>query len=294
MQHYRKNYKVIVAFLAVPIIIYIGLAVVPIFQALYFALHDWPGIQGVPLEYVGLDNFREMIAYPDFQRSLRNVVQFVLLNLALQIPIGYGLALLLANYLKGFRAFKVVFFLPVVLPMTATSLLWKFIYFPTKTGVLNLIWGYFGGEPIAWLLEGSVALNAVIVANSWTGLGYHMVIGFAAISSIPEELLEAADMDGCVGLRKVWHVILPIVWEAMKISVALIIVGSLKNFDIIFIMTEGGPNGLTDVPATLMYFEAFRYFRYGLGSAIAAFIFVASVVLAVGTLRLMKREELQY
>lgn len=294
MEHYRKNVKVIVGFLALPLLIYIGLAVVPIFQSLYFAFFDWPGIQGVPLEFVGFRNFVQMLSYPNFQQSLGNVLQFVVLNLALQIPIGYGLALLLANYLKGFRAFKVVFFLPVVLPMTATSLLWRFIYFPTETGVLNQIWGFLGGRPVAWLLEEGIALNSVIVANSWTGLGYHMVIAFAAITSIPNELLEAADLDGCVGLRKVWHIILPIVWEAMKISVALIIVGSLKNFDIIFVMTGGGPNGLTDVPATLMYFEAFRYFRYGMGSAIAAFIFVASVILAVGTLRLMRRDPIQY
>jgi raffinose/stachyose/melibiose transport system permease protein len=294
VDQYRRDIKVIVAFLALPLLIYVGLAVIPIIQALYFSVFDWPGIQGVPLEFVGLQNFREMFSYGDFQQSLLNVLQFVVLNLVIQIPVGYGLALLLGNYLRGYRAFKVVFFLPVVLPMTATSLLWKFIYFPTETGVLNLIWSLFGGEPIAWLLEKNTALNSVIVANAWTGLGYHMVIGFAAISSIPEDILEAADIDGCIGLRKVWRIILPIVWEAMKISVALIIVGSLKNFDIIFIMTEGGPNGLTNVPATLMYFEAFRYFNYGLGSAIAAFIFIASVVLAVGTLRLMRREELQY
>ena len=134
----------------------------------------------------------------------------------------------------------------------------------------------------------------MIVANAWTGLGYHMIIAMAAIASIPEELLEAADLDGCVGLKKIWYIILPVIWEAMKISVVLIITGSLKNFDIIFVMTEGGPNGLTNVPATLMYFEAFRYHNYGLGSAIAALIFILSVVLAVFTLRVMQREKLEF
>jgi len=294
MEHYRKNLKAITAFLAFPLAVYILLAVIPILQALYFSVFDWPGIQGIPLEFVGLNNFRRMFSYPDFQKSLLNVLQFVILNLALQIPIGYGLAMLLSSYLKGHKVFKVLFFLPVVLPMTATSLLWKFIYSPTRTGVLNIVLGWFGGEPIAWLIGSNFAMNSVIFVNAWTGLGYHMIIAMAAIAAIPEELLEAADLDGCIGLKKIRYIILPIIWEAMKISVVLIITGSLKNFDIIFVMTEGGPNGLTNVPATLMYYEAFRYQNYGLGSAIAAFIFILSVVLAIFTLRVMQREKLEF
>ena len=290
----QSSKSFITFFLLPALLIYCILAVIPIFQAFYFSVFDWPGIQGFPLEFVGFENFVKMVQSRDFSQSMGNVGRFILLNVALQIPLGYGLAILLSDYMKGFKAFKLLYFIPVVLPLTATSLLWKFIFLPNETGVLNQVLGIFGVEPVAWLLGKSTAMNSIIIANVWTGFGYHLVIAFAAITTIPSEILEAARIDGCKGGQMVRRIIVPMIWNVMKVSVILIITGSLKNFDIVFVMTEGGPNGLTHVPSTLMYYEAFKYDHYGVGSAIAVFIFLLSLGMSIVSMRLMRRETVEY
>lgn len=283
-------------FLLPAVAIYVGLAIWPIIQSIAFSFYEWNGIQGVEMEFVGLKNFANMFGSEKFWLSVRNVFQFIGVNLIFQITIGYGLAVLLAKNIRGFKVFKTLFFFPVVLPLTATALLWKFLYFPNNIGVLNQFLDLIGLSSLktGWLIDTSTALNAVSIANVWTGFGYHMVIGFAALSAIPDGILESAMIDGATGLKQFRYITLPMIWESMKISIILLVTGSMKNFDIIFVMTEGGPNGATHVPSTLMYYEAFKYDHYGLGSAIAVFIFVISLALAWLTMRLMQRDAIEY
>jgi len=295
LKHY-SNKKIIFLFLFPALAIYVGLAVWPILQSIRFSFFEWPGIQGVDLKFVGLKNFRTMFASAKFWLSGRNVLQFIGLNLVLQILFGYGLALMVAKYYRGFKFFKMAFFCPVVLPLTATALLWNFIYFPNNIGILNqFLEGVgLGALKTGWLITPQTALNAVTVANVWTGFGYHLVIGFAALAAVPDGILESAMIDGATGLKKFFHVTLPLIWQPVIISVVLITTGSMKNFDIIFVMTEGGPNGMTHVPSTLMYYEAFKYGHYGLGSAISVFIFAKSLLLAWVSMRVMRRETVEY
>jgi raffinose/stachyose/melibiose transport system permease protein len=292
----RRNKAFIISFLLPAFLVYTLLAVIPIIQSVYFSFFSWPGISKIPMKFVGLANFKNMLSSAGFWLSIKNVLWFIFLNLIFQIAMGYGLAILLVRCWKGYKAFKVAFFFPVVLPLTASALLWKFIYFPNDIGVLNQFLMFFGLDKLttAWLVNSKTALNAVIAANVWTGFGYHVVIGFAALLGIPDEIMESAALDGANGFQRLVKFTLPMIWEAIKISVVLIITGSMKNFDIVFVMTEGGPNGLTHVPSTLLYYEAFKYDHYGLGSAIAVFIFVVSLFLALISLRLMQREAIEY
>ncbi|MDI9506614.1 MAG: sugar ABC transporter permease [Clostridiales bacterium] len=296
MDQYYSNKRIVLLFLLPALVIYVGLAVYPIVQSIVFSFYEWNGLQGVPMEYVGMNNFGSMFRSAKFWLSVKNVLQFIAVNLIFQIIIGYGLAVLLAQNRPGFKIFKTIFFFPVVLPLTATALLWKFIYFPNNIGVLNQLLNAIGLESLktGWLINTKTALNAVSIANVWTGFGYHMVIGFAALSAIPDGIMESSMIDGATGFRQFFSITLPMIWESMKISFVLLITGSMKNFDIIFVMTEGGPNGATHVPSTLMYYEAFKYDHYGLGSAISVFIFVASLALAGLTIRLMRRESVEY
>jgi raffinose/stachyose/melibiose transport system permease protein len=296
MDSLRGNKIFIISFLLPAFLIYTLLAVIPIIQSVYFSFFSWPGISKIPMKFVGFANFKNMLGSAGFWLSVKNVLWFILLNLIFQIIMGYGLAILLVRCWKGYKAFKVAFFFPVVLPLTASALLWKFIYFPNDIGVLNQFLMFLGLDKLAtaWLVNSKTALNAVIAANVWTGFGYHVVIGFAALSGIPAEIMESAALDGANAFQRLVRFTLPMIWEAIKISVVLIVTGSMKNFDIVFVMTEGGPNGLTHVPSTLLYYEAFKYDHYGLGSAIAVFIFLVSLVLALVSLRLMQREAVEY
>lgn len=291
MEKYRKNWKVIIAFLLPAFVIYVFLAVIPIAQSIYFAFFNWAGIQGVALKYVGFSNFEEIFSMSDFYKAFYNAFKFALLNLTIQIPLGYFLAYILSSYCKGYKVFKTIFFSSVILPITATSLLFKFIFGPNKQGILNaLLLGLgLGDGHIGWLIQPSTALLCVIFANAWCGFGYHMTIGFAAISGIPKDIFDACEIDGATGLKRIFHIVLPMIWESLKISIVLIITGSIKVFDIIFVMTEGGPNGMTQVPAVMLYNEAFKYNNYGISSALSVVIFAVSLGLAGISMKLMNK-----
>ncbi len=291
MEKYRKNYKAILLFLLPAFLIYTTLAIIPIVQSFYFSFFEWPGIAGVPLKYVGLKNYEFLFGYKDFIISIKNVIWFVILSLCTQIPMGLIVALTLATYCKGFKVFKVIFFIPIVLSMTSVGLMWYFILLPNNGVLTNLLLN-LGLENLTrnWLIDKSTALNSVILITAWVSIGYYMIIFFAAITSISEDVLESAKLDGSVGVHRALHIVLPMIWPVMSASIVLVITGILKIFDIIFIMTKGGPNGLTNVPATLLYNEAFGYNNYGIGSAISTVIFVMSIIFTLVSLRLMQRK----
>lgn len=287
---YNKR-RTIILFLLPALVIYVGLAVIPIIQSVRFSFFEWNGVSGSPLTFVGFRNFITIFQSDAFYHALKNALIFAVLNLLLQIPLGYFLAYLLSDFSKGYRFFKAIFFASVILPMTATALLFKLIFGSTETGALNTILMSLGiiDEAKGWLIQKSTALLFVIIANAWCGFGYHMTLGFAAIMDIPTEVLEASTLDGATGLRKIVSIVVPMIWESLKISIVMIITGSIKIFDIIYIMTEGGPNGMTQVPAVMLYNEAFKYSHYGLGSAISVVIFVLCIVLSGMSLKLMNK-----
>lgn len=288
----RNKRKTILLFLLPALVIYVGLAVIPILQSVRFSFYEWNGVSGSPLTFVGIRNFVSVFQSKSFYYALKNAFVFAVLNLALQIPLGYFLAYLLSDFCRGYRWFKSIFFASVILPMTATALLFKLIFGSTDTGALNAALMALGviEKPQGWLIQKSTALLFVIIANAWCGFGYHMTLGFAAILDIPAEVLEAASLDGAVGLRKIVSIVIPMIRESLKISVVMIITGSIKVFDIIYIMTEGGPNGMTQVPAVMLYNEAFKYSHYGTGSAISVVIFVLCILLSAMSLKLMSRK----
>lgn len=294
MEKFKKNLKVIALFMLPAFIIYLVFAVIPIVQSIYFAFFNWNGIHGVPLKFVGLNNFSILFGMKEFYHTFKNAFIFAGLNLLFQIPLGYFLAYLLADFCKGYQFFKTIFFASVILPMTATALLFKFIFGPNNDGIINSILvglGISDGN-IGWLLQPSTALLSIIIANAWCGFGYHMTIGFAAITGIPKEIMEASEIDGVTGFKRIITIVVPLIWEPLKTSVVLIITGSIKVFDIVFVMTEGGPNGLTQVPSTLLYNEAFKYSNYGIGSAVSVLIFVISLLLAFFSMQAMKTQEM--
>jgi raffinose/stachyose/melibiose transport system permease protein len=294
--NYRKDPVSIVCFLAPMLLIYTLLEVVPVIASFYFSFFSWKGIYGVPLKYVGLKNFFNLFKSWEFLLSLKNIFWYVLLSILTQIPVGFLVAFILFHLKKGVRLFKALFFIPMILPVTAFSLLWRFILFPNADGVLNGILMSLGliQEPIGWLIEKNTAMNCIVAITTWASYGYYMIIGYAALTGIPQEILEAATVDGANEWQRTFHIMLPMLWEPLKLSVIMVITGVLKIFDLVYVMTGGGPNGLTHVPATLMYQEAFYWNHFGAGSAIAVIMFVLSMSATLVSLWLMRRERLEY
>lgn len=298
MDKIRRNKKVIAAFLLPALLIFIVFEIIPVLMTIYFSFNEWPGIQSVPLEFVGVKNFIALFTDPVFLKSLQNIAVYVVASVILQVPIGFGLGILIHHFKRGKRFFKAAFFIPMILSVTAVSLLWSFIYFPTEKGILNSILLNLGLENLMqqWLVNPKTSLICVIIVSTWTSIGYYMIICLAGLSSIPASVTEAGALDGAVGFKRVRHIYIPLLWDQVKMSVIMVITGVLKIFDTVYILTpSGGTDNSTIVPALLMYNESYRYGHYGKGSAIATIIFVLSVVVSIFSLRLMgKKESVEY
>lgn len=294
MEKIRKNKKTIVLFLLPALLIYTCFEVLPVIMSIYFSFNEWPGIQSVPLKFVGFDNFIKLFQNKIFLKSLQNVLIYTAVSVVLQVPIGFGLGLLIHHFKRGQRFFKAAFFIPMILSVTAVALLWNFIYFPTEKGILNSMLIKIGLDSLTnqWLVNPKTSLMALIVVSTWTSVGYYMIICIAGLTSIPDSVLEAGALDGVRGWKKIRYLYIPMLWDPIKISVVMVITGVLKIFDTVYILTpSGGTGNSTIVPALLMYNEAYRYGNYGMGSSIATVIFVLSAVVSIFSLKLMNRKE---
>ncbi|MFR3529739.1 MAG: carbohydrate ABC transporter permease [Lachnospiraceae bacterium] len=298
MEKIRKNRKIILVFLIPALAIYLCFEVVPVLMSIYFSFHEWPGIQTVPLKFVGLDNFINLFTDEVFLKSLKNVLIYTVVSVVLQVPIGFALGFLIHKYTHFKKFFKAAFFIPMILSVSAVSLLWNFIYLPTDKGILNTILTTIGLEGLTqqWLINPDTSLMALIVVSTWTSVGYYMIICLAGLTAIPDSIIEAGEMDGATGFKKIYYLYVPMLWDSVKMSVIMVITGVLKIFDTVYILTpSGGTENSTIVPALLMYNEAYRYGNYGTGSAIATVIFFLSAVVSVLSLKLMnKREVVEY
>ncbi|WEG19226.1 sugar ABC transporter permease (plasmid) [Alkalihalophilus pseudofirmus] len=286
----RKEKSKILLFTLPALFIYIVFLVIPMIGALYFSVMNWNGIRGVPLEYVGLDNYINVFTDKSFLLSLKNMFNMVFFSVLFHTPIALLLAVAINSKFKGYRLFKVVYFVPTIFPLTAIGLLWYFIFMPN--GSLNSFLELIGLSELVtgWLINPSTAMGTIIFVNIWAGIGYYMVILLAGLTTIPKEIYEAADIDGATPSKKFFHITIPMLKPIITLCILMDIIGTIKVFDLIFVMTEGGPNGLTNLPTTLMYYEAFRYDNYGVGSAIGIIILVIALVLTIGSESIMNRK----
>ncbi|MCT2909686.1 sugar ABC transporter permease [Schleiferilactobacillus harbinensis] len=258
-------------------ILYSIFLVIPIGMAIYFAFHSWSGIRGTPLIFVGLRNFVNTFKNQLFTTSMKNLVQLVFFSVLFHTPIALLMAVGINSRIKGKRFFKFIYFVPTVFPLTAIGLLWFFIFMPN--GSLNTILQNVGLGWLAqgWLINPATAMPTIIFVNIWAGVGYYMIILLAGLKGIPDDVYEAALIDGASPKQIFFKITLPILRPVIQLCIMLDIIGTVKVFDLIFVMTGGGPNGLTNVPTTLVYYEAFRYDNYGMASAIGVVLLVLTV-----------------
>ncbi|WP_099361638.1 carbohydrate ABC transporter permease [Fredinandcohnia onubensis] len=287
----KKEKSKIFLFTLPALLIYIVFLIIPMIGAIYFSVVNWNGIKGSPLEYVGLDNYLYVFQDKGFLISLKNMFYMVVFSVIFHTPIALLLAVAINSKFKGYRFFKVVYFVPTIFPLTAIGLLWYFIFMPN--GSLNSFLDLIGLAEITkgWLIDPSTAMGTIIFVNIWAGIGYYMVILLAGLTTIPNEIYEAAEIDGASPSKKFFHITVPMLKPIITLCILMDIIGTVKVFDLIFVMTEGGPNGLTNLPTTLMYYEAFRYGNYGVGSAIGIIILIIALILTIGSEAVMNRKE---
>ncbi|WP_240689217.1 carbohydrate ABC transporter permease [Ammoniphilus sp. YIM 78166] len=276
-----KKGLLILTFMGPALAIYLTYVVYPIISTFYYSLFNWTGI-GSTQTFVGLSNYVKLLSDFIFLQSLQNNLLLTLASILTQLPLGLILALLLFAPIRGIRLFRTVYFLPLLMSTVAIGILWTFIYDPSF-GIVNQGLGLVGLEAwqAGWLGEKETAFWAVVGTVCWQFTPFYMILFRAAIVGIPEDIYEAASIDGANGWKKFWHITLPMLRPTIITSSILAIIGSLKYFDLIFVMTGGGPDSSTELMATYMYKQAFAQFNMGYASAISFSMFAIAFVITV-------------
>ena len=263
-------------FLAPGIFMFMIYVIIPIFQSLAISLYQWDGIGD--MTFIGLDNYRELLEDEFFYISLRNNVYWLVLFM-LAPPIGLGLAIFLNQNVFGIRLYKSLFFFPFVISQVVVGLVFTWFYDPSN-GLMNVVLGWFGIEPIAVLADENYVNFGIIAAALWPQVAYCMILYLTGLNNIQPEQIEAARVDNASGWKMLWNVLLPQLRPATFIAVVVTVVGALRSFDFISIMTHGGPYGSSRVLAFYMYEQALSEygFRMGYGTAIATVLFLIMMV----------------
>ncbi|MFQ6551375.1 carbohydrate ABC transporter permease [Aestuariibius insulae] len=276
-------------FLAPGILFFLFYVIFPVFQSFNLSLYRWDGLGEA--EYVGLRNYQELATDRAFETSLWNNLKWLLLYL-LAIPAGLFIALFLNQTVTGIRLYKSLFFFPFVISQVVVGLVFTWFYDPTF-GLLNTILGWFGAGPIAVLGDPTLATYGIIAAGLWPQTAYCMILYLTGLNAVDPEQVEAARLDGAKGWRMLWYVIIPQLKPATFIAFVVTIIGALRSFDLISIMTNGGPFGSTRVLSFYMFEKALSEygFRMGYGAAIAVVLFLIMLLFIAYFLWSMWREE---
>ena len=278
---YSKK-STIILFILPALLLFLGILVAPIFASAYYSFFDWNGFG--KKTFIGLENYRELFTSNSigFIKALGNSLLLALLSVGIQLPLSLGLALLLGKGRKGERAFLSIYFIPVLISTVVIGQLWLKIYNPSY-GVLNVILKAVGLENWTkiWLGDVKTALWASFVPILWQYVGYHMLLMYAGIKSVPTEYREAAMIDGATEGQVNRYIVLPYIKPILKISTIFAVTGSLKSFDLIYVLTNGGPLHATEVPSTLMIYMLFLRNRYGMGSTIAFLLIILCFAFAL-------------
>ncbi|KKK39481.1 ABC transporter permease [Mesobacillus campisalis] len=287
----KKDILVILSFMLPALFVYTIFILYPIITTFNYSLFDWNGMG--ERVFVGLQNYTALLSDNTFWHALKNNAYLILVSVFVQIPLGLIMALVLFSSIRGKKVLNVLFFLPYLMSTVAVGLLWIFMFDPVN-GPVNKLLNFFSFESIHWLSGSNSALIAILIVMAWQFAPFYMILFKAAMVGIPEELYEAAEIDGANGTKKFFYVTLPSLMPTIVSSSILAVVGSLKTFDLFYVMTGGGSGNATEILGTYMYRQAFVNFKMGYGSTIAAMMFIIALVCAVGILFLdFKRRKKQ-
>jgi len=286
MEKILRDKKAIFLFVFPAFFVFVVIVLLPIVVSIYYSLLDWDGIsKGI---FIGLKNYKDLfIRNTDgFILAVRNSFILALLSVFIQLPISLFLALVLSREVKGVKFYRTVYFIPVILSTVVIGQLRMKIYNPDY-GLLNFLLTKIGLQSLTnqWLGNPKTALMAVFVPIVWQYIGYHMLLMYTSAKSIPTDIYEAAKIDGATESQIAFKITIPLMKPMLKVCVTFAVIGSFKTFDLIYVLTNGGPLHASEVPSTLMYNMIFFRYRYGYGSAMAVFIVAEALI---GTLIIQK------
>ncbi len=258
----------------------------PLIYSLYGSFLEWNPIIGEK-SWIGIGNYKQIFKSPIFRTSLGNTIYFTTACVILKTFLGLVLAVLINAIIKFKSTIRGIYFLPVIMPLVAVSIVWEWIYHP-RIGLLNMLLAAFGITGQNWLTDPNLALPSVIAMTVWKDVGYATIIFIAAILNVSQEVYEAAKIDGANAVQVFRKITIPLVKPTVIFILVTSIISYFQSFIQIMIMTEGGPNNSTSVISLLIFNEAFTKYRFGYASALSMVLFVIIMVITYLQFKLAK------
>ncbi|MFT8322165.1 MAG: sugar ABC transporter permease [Bacillus sp. (in: firmicutes)] len=286
-----KNAGLFTLFVGPVFLAFVIVVLIPFFSGVFYSFTDWNGITG-QIKWVGLDNFIYLFTDDkQFQQSFLLTTKYTVISIILTNLIGFGLAILVTQMLKTRNILRTVFFMPNLLGGLLLGFIWQFIF---VKGFVSI--GELTGIPLfelAWLGDAKTAFWGIVIVSVWQGAGYIMIIYIAALQNVPQELIEAAKIDGANRWQILRHITMPLVAPAVTICLFLTTASSFKIFDANLSLTNGGPFKSTEMLALNIYTEAFVNNRYGIGEAKALIFFIVVAAITVLQVTISKKKEVE-
>lgn len=290
MKHVLGNKKAIAVLLLPALLVYVGVMVVPAIMSFFLAFMNGNPVLG--FDWVGTRNIERLFGDPQAGYALGFTLKYSLVISAGQILLGYGLALLYVFALRRSSTFiRTLVFFPVVLPTVAVSLLFnRFFAIVPQEGPVNATLSIVGIGPIDWFATGDMAFLVIVIMDLWRTMGFFAILIFAGLIEIPEEILDSARLDGAGGWRLVWNIVVPMSFPVLMATIIFSLNASLKVFDSILALNNGGPGYATSPLNLLMYKTAFQYGDYGYGSTLALVITIVCLAVTFLVFRSSRRD----
>ena len=242
-------------------------------------------------EFIGLENYQALFEDPLFWRVLGQTLLYLIIVVPALVVLPIFLAILVNKQIKGIGFFRSAYYIPVVTSMVVVGIAWKWVY--ADQGVLNYILDSLGiiSAPVNWLTSTSTSIFAVMIVTIWKGLGYYMVIYLAGLQSIPDDLYEAADIDGASKWKQIWHITVPLLMPSIMIVTIMSSISAMKVFEEIYVMTGGGPLNSSKTLVFYIYQEAFEKLQMGYASAAGVVLFLITLIFSIINIKFMNKKE---
>ncbi|ANY66303.1 sugar ABC transporter permease [Paenibacillus sp. BIHB 4019] len=281
-----------VIFLAPAILLFLAFFIVPVLFSGYYSMTEWDAVQKP--EFIGFGNFSDLWRDADYWKSMQNTLWLVFLTLTIKIPVALILAYLISQIKRGFKFFRTVYFLPVVIAPMAIGLMFSLIY--AEAGMLNKVLDAIGLSFLKqnWLSDPDIVLFAVAAPQVWQTIGLFFIILLAALQAIPKETFESAEIDGASSIRTFFSIVIPMLWDVLQVCIILGVTGALKMFDHAWAITQGGPGVASAFASVYMFMKGFGSYEFGYASAVSVTIAAYALVFTVLFKKLSSKDSLEY
>jgi N-acetylglucosamine transport system permease protein len=300
----RGRYPFIIGFLVAPVTLYVVFVVSPYAQAFYISMTNWRGYAAP--QWIGFENYQRLFADDTFWKAVRHngILLLVLPLITIAIALYFSFLLNVGGRSRagsrsgvwGSKYYRVVFFFPQLLAVAIVAVLFQTVYRPNGSGLIDGVLIKLGIEPVGFLINPHLALPSIIAVLVWQSVGFYVVLFSAGMGSIPNEIYEAAELDGAGRAAMFFRVTLPLMWDTLQVAWVYLGVAAFDAFAIVQVLSvdEGGPDGSTTVLAVEIWRNAFRYSRFGYASAMGVALFFLTITFAALALRVTRRESIEY